>query len=307
MFLENALPGTATVHVIGTATYGYGVGTTSFIIKNCSTLKPDLSIVDSDIVAVSEDPNNIDSRTIYATIRNIGGMDANNVTVHFYKNSVSPENLINSQIVSNIPASGSYTVSASIVLTEDTVIFVVADPYNSIVEIDETNNIAAIILIRTIPDLSILPSDITIIPPNTIEGQPAVITAIIHNTGNLCASDVVVSFYDGDPQSGGTLIGSVTKSQIDAGATALAEMTWNTFGQSGRNYIHVIVDPQNLIQESNENNNSTLIPVDVAPPCKTGFSHNIIGYNIFKSESKGRRPAHTECSYPQLWNRCKRY
>ena len=121
---------------------------------------------------------------------------------------------------------------------------------------------------QKLPDMEITASDIAIVPANSIEGQPAVISAIIHNIGELGAQNVNISFYDGDPQSGGTLIGSLTKSQIDAGATALAEMTWNTYGQSGRNYVHVAVDPQNLIQESNENNNSTLIRVDVAPPTK---------------------------------------
>jgi len=162
----------------------------------------------------------------------------------------------------NNPSSGSHTI------------FVVADKDNEFNECREGNNKASTEVFIGItppvyyPDLSISQQDVTIIPPNTIEGQPARITAIIHNTDNLGASDVVISFYDGDPQSGGTLIGSLTKSQIDAGATALAEITWNTFGQSGRNYIHVIVDPKNLISESNENNNSTLISIDVSPPAK---------------------------------------
>ncbi len=105
-------------------------------------------------------------------------------------------------------------------------------------------------------------------PPDTIEGQPAVIEAIIHNIGTLEASNVVVSFYDGDPQSGGELIDSVTKSYIDAGANALAEITWNTLGRTGINYIHVLIDPADLIEESNENNNSSLIQVDVSPPTR---------------------------------------
>jgi subtilase family serine protease/prenyltransferase beta subunit len=162
----------------------------------------------------------------------------------------------------NDPTSGNHTI------------FVVADKDNEFDECRENNNIAsADILIGGtppvyLPDLSILQSDVMIIPPDTIEGQSAAITAIIYNIGTLGASDVVVSFYDGDPQSGGVLIGSVTKSYIDSDANALTEMVWDTFGQSGRNYIHVIVDPQNLIEESNENNNSTLLSIDVAPPSK---------------------------------------
>ncbi len=162
----------------------------------------------------------------------------------------------------NNPSSGTHTI------------FAIADKDNEFNECREGNNAATteIFIGETppvyYPDLSISQTDVTIIPPDSIEGQPARITAIIHNIGALGASDVVISFYDGDPQTGGTLIGSLTKSQIDAGATALAEMKWDTFGQSGRNYLHVIVDPQNLIEESNENNNSTLISIDVTPPSK---------------------------------------
>ena len=279
---SNALPGTSTVQVIGTATYGYGLATTKFFVNNCTALKPDLSISEADLSNEAEDAQKPDSRVIYATVKNSGDVDAKDVTVKFYVGSPYTGSLIGSVSIPYIPVSETYTVNIPVTITEDTYISVVADPDNVIAEADETNNTASMLLTRTIPDLSISSSDITIIPP-VIEGQSAVITAIVHNTGNLGASDVVVSFYDGDPQSGGTLIGSVTKSYMDAGATALAEVAWNTFGQSGTNYIHVVVDPQNIINESNENNNTTLIPIDVTPSIKPDLvitSSDIIFSNL---------------------------
>ncbi len=261
---SDALPGTATVHVTGTAPYGYGIATSSFIVKDCSSLQPDLSLSDDDLSAAVQNAQDPDTRLVSAMIRNLGQRDARDVVVNFYGGSPLPENLISSQIISSIGTSGSATVNTTITISGDTTIYVVVDPDNSIPELDENNNIATIVLIRTIPDLSISASDVVIVPP-FIEGQPAKIDAAIHNIGSLGASNVVVAFYDGDPQQG-TLIGTVTKSYIDAGATALAEMIWNTFGQSGRNYIHVVVDPANIIEESNENNNASLIAADVAPP-----------------------------------------
>ncbi|MBI5075871.1 MAG: hypothetical protein HZB62_11995 [Nitrospirae bacterium] len=230
---------------------------------------PDLSITAADLTSAAPDPLNMDIRTVAATVKNLGGLGADNVTIKFYKDAFVPENLIKTLIIPNIGAlTGTATVNTSITLTGDTVVYVVADPSNAIAETDETNNMASIALTRMIPDLSVSSSDIAIIPPAVTEGQSAVIAAIIHNTGNMGASDVVVSFYDGDPSSGGTLIGSVTKSWIDAGSTAYAETAWNTFGQSGMNYIHVVVDPLNVIHEGNETNNSSFIPVDVTPPVK---------------------------------------
>jgi len=154
-------------------------------------------------------------------------------------------------------------------------IYVVADKDSKINECKEDNNLASaeIFIGKTpplvyVPDLSISSSDVSIIPPDTIEGQPAVIAAIIHSIGNLGASDVNVSFFDGDPQNGGTLIEAKVVLTMDVGATAFVEIPWDTFGQSGRNYVHVVIDPYNTIAESNENNNTTLISVDVIPPTK---------------------------------------
>jgi hypothetical protein len=57
---SSALPGTSTVQVIGIATYGYGIATTKFIVNNCTTLNPDLSISEADLNAESEDAHNPD-------------------------------------------------------------------------------------------------------------------------------------------------------------------------------------------------------------------------------------------------------
>jgi subtilase family serine protease len=155
-------------------------------------------------------------------------------------------------------------------------VFAVADGNNLIKECLKNNNIANAVLTlqskvpptTNLPDLTLSPADIVITPPNPIDGQPAIINATIHNIGTLNVSNIVVSFYDGDPQKGGTLIGSSTIPNITAGATALTSVIWNTYSQSGRNYIHVVIDPQNLITELKENNNSSLISTDVAIPTK---------------------------------------
>jgi len=100
-----------------------------------------------------------------------------------------------------------------------------------------------------LPDLSISPADMTVSPSSPVDGQPAVISAVVSNIGTLEASAVVISFYDGDPSLGGLLIGSVSKPVIEAGAATVVEITWDTYGHAGMNYIHVIIDPQGLISE----------------------------------------------------------
>jgi subtilase family serine protease len=150
-------------------------------------------------------------------------------------------------------------------------VYAVADEDNIFNECRKDNNTAQALMKQPLteedlPDLTVSASDISIAPQDLIEGQPAVITATIHNTGILGASDVDISFYDGDPLNGSALINSVTEPFIDAGVSVVTEMPWNTLGQSGVNYIHVEIDPQDFIAESNENNNSSHIRKEVLPP-----------------------------------------
>jgi uncharacterized repeat protein (TIGR01451 family) len=164
-------------------------------------------------------------------------------------------------IVWDNPASGNHTI------------FAVADKDNRFNECREGNNTAsAAVTIGTEPpvykpDLWVAQTDLSIVPSDPIEGQIADIWAVIHNNGNSDAYNVEVQFHDGAPETG-TLIGTTVIPFMQSGGTSYIQMAWNTFGQSGRNYIHVTADPQNLIAESNENNNSTLKTVDVIPPSK---------------------------------------
>ncbi|MBI5096539.1 MAG: VCBS repeat-containing protein, partial [Nitrospirae bacterium] len=249
----------------------------------CNSLLPDQVLATADITAsyiTIEQTNYPTSVRVSARLGNGGAVSQiAGIDIAFYDGAPDQGGvLLGSTKTARVLGVGDYE-DVSITWTNPSAgnhtVYIVADNTNKFNECRENNNITSASLnigisqpqILYTPDLEISPADITIIPP-VIEGQSPVITAIVHNTGNLGASDAVISFYDGDPQSGGLLIGSVTKSFVDAGATALAEVTWDTMGQSGRNYLHVVVDPQGLIPESNENNNSALIPVDVTPPAK---------------------------------------
>ncbi len=162
----------------------------------------------------------------------------------------------------NNPSSGSHTI------------YVIADKDNKFNECREDNNQASAVIaigVTTPPvylsDLSITQTDITIVPPDPVEGQNAAIGAVIYNDGNADAFNIAVAFYDGDASTG-TLIGTLNIPFIQSGGTSYVQMQWNTYGQSGRNYIHVIADPQNLVSESNEDNNASLTSVDVIEPTK---------------------------------------
>ena len=113
-----------------------------------------------------------------------------------------------------------------------------------------------------LPDLTLSPDDISFSNPNPSLGEIVTITATIHNIGNADANNVIVQFFDGDPDNGGTQIESdQTIKSISAGGTGTAQVDWELTCES--TYLFVKVDPDNLIPESNEENNEINVTTTV--------------------------------------------
>ena len=91
---------------------------------------------------------------------------------------------------------------------------------------------------------------------------PATISATIHNIGTADASNIVVQFFDGDPDAGGTQIGTdQIITSIAHISTGTAQVTWTAI--PGTHDIFVRVDPYDSIQEANENNNQAHKPITI--------------------------------------------
>jgi subtilase family serine protease len=94
--------------------------------------------------------------------------------------------------------------------------------------------------------------------------EPATLKATVHNIGPLEASDIVVQFFDGDPNAGGTQISrDQTIASILAGGIGHAEVLWDVTGAIGTHTIYVRVDPVDTIEETNEGNNVAFRDVGV--------------------------------------------
>jgi subtilase family serine protease len=97
--------------------------------------------------------------------------------------------------------------------------------------------------------------DINFAPSMPRSGQLTGITATIHNTGCVDASNVRVRFYDNDPAAGGVQIGSdQTLASLGAGQQADVTIT-HSFTGMGEQTVFVQIDPENTVQEYNENDN----------------------------------------------------
>jgi subtilase family serine protease len=111
------------------------------------------------------------------------------------------------------------------------------------------------------PDLAITAADIVLNPANPLPGASAIISATIQNLGDLAANPVKVAFYDGDPDSGGSLIDSVTlPGSLTGRMTATLTVSWNVPGTATSHNIYVVVDPNDDVStESDEGNNKAFV------------------------------------------------
>jgi hypothetical protein len=103
------------------------------------------------------------------------------------------------------------------------------------------------------PDLTLTPKDISFSDENPVFGDEITITATIHNIGDGNANDIVVRFTDENDFQFGL---DQEISFIESGGTGIAEVKFNTMGWNRlKGEVHITIDPDNSILESDDNNN----------------------------------------------------
>ena len=99
-----------------------------------------------------------------------------------------------------------------------------------------------------------------------LPGNQTTIIASVCNFGDMTKPEVNVAFYDGEPGNGGIPIGSIQSvpGGLDADDIYDFETDWTVPDDGQSHTIYALVDPESLIIESNEDNNSihltTLLP-----------------------------------------------
>ncbi|OGW29567.1 MAG: hypothetical protein A2X56_13130 [Nitrospirae bacterium GWC2_57_13] len=227
---------------------------------------PDLSITAADI---SSFPACVTPRSklfITASVANYGGNAKNGYTdLPFELWNGAPESsgarvgtfYLFPDGSTTITAMGTRTGYASLgyLTVGEHMLHVIADPSNIVQEFNEANNRAVFpVTVRSsCPlDLSISDADITLSPALPLAGSSVNISATVHNSGSeLLYADV--SFYNGNPASGGALIraSGLYINQVSVG-TVTVPFTMTL----GVPEIYVVVDPGKKHQETDENNNS---------------------------------------------------
>ena len=131
-----------------------------------------------------------------------------------------------------------------------------------------------------IDDLTAQGYDLWRDPPTVREGKPAELGLVVQRQGGSAPLvDVVVRFYAGDPDQGGSVIGDGALALLPAdGSVSTSGATW-TPGVAGDHAIYARIDLGNAVSETLEGNNTvsttiTVLPsaTDADPPVVTAFS-----------------------------------
>lgn len=237
---------------------------------------PNLVVQASNIGFAPPTPRNGDAVSVTVTILNAGLVDAGQILVQFV--DVTEGNMIpvgEKQTIDVIPAGSSATTG----VTYNTAnkegarkIQVLVDPHTMIPESSESDNSA----IQTLnvaaapaPNLVVQLANIGVNPINPREGDTVTLRATVLNNGEIDARDVVVQFVDVTAKSPAPIAANQTIPLIPAGGSGIAEVTYETAGkitgsQSSRK-LQIIADYNNLIVESNENDNSATQTVTIVP------------------------------------------
>ena len=232
---------------------------------------PNLVVVAGNIGFLPSAPVDGEAVTVTVTILNVGSAVADEVLVQFVDvTDGGAEPIGAKQTISSI-APGE---SATTFVTFDTAgkagerrIRVVADPHQIIPEQAEDDN-EAVALLRvanaSLPNVVVTAENIGFSHSIAQPGEAVTVTVTVLNNGSSPAHNVVVQFVD--PATNAPIAANQVISSIEAGGAGSAQIVYDTQGRFGERDVQVVVDPNNLIIEQNENDNRAAASFRVAVP-----------------------------------------
>jgi uncharacterized repeat protein (TIGR01451 family) len=201
---------------------------------------------------------------VTVTLHNTGGAASGGLTAALFATpTVGSAFYIGSAYVFGVPAGG--TAQASILwntlgFTGSVPLRVAVDPYNRVPETSESNNSAATTFnVLSRPDL--LVTRITSSDPEPAANEMVSVFVAARNSGQTPTPNFALALYDGNPSSGGALIGTRTLN-IAAGVEVTSTIQW-TPGHTGQHQLFALADTGNSVNESDKTNNQTIQPIFV--------------------------------------------
>lgn len=236
----------------------------------------DLSIVASDIVSLAASPIASQPFDVAATVRNLGGRPAGNVSVQFYDGDPATTGVAVGplQRLGLVPVAGQAVATLARWATTQGPhdLYAVVDVFDEILELNETNNRA----FRTInvgpntgnlgpPNLLVLAGNFTSIPaPGALQEAVNVnLRLTVTNNGQSQAPQFTVRFFAGNPTTGGRLIDEAVVGPLASGANLMVSR--QPYLPKGNYEVYATLDSTLAIAETSEADNVATLTVSVAP------------------------------------------
>lgn len=139
-----------------------------------------------------------------------------------------------------------------------------ADAMSSLAETDETDNeVSETVMVLALADLYVPVGGVEVNPLPPVLRSMAEVSIEIGNSGQQDVSDATIAVFDGDPAASGFLVGRLPVA-VSSDDTAFVSFPWVPTS-AGPHWLFVRLDPDGLIDELDEDNNSFLFgPVPIS-------------------------------------------
>lgn len=121
----------------------------------------------------------------------------------------------------------------------------------------------AVAVRRLITDVAILPGGFTVEGANYLPGDALTLSAMLRNVGDVAVSNAAVSFYEGNPASGGVLITNLAWSGwLEGAATnAILSTVWVVPEPATNRTLYAVANPVQAFTEFTGNNNTQAVNI----------------------------------------------
>ena len=163
-----------------------------------------------------------------------------------------------------IAAGGNATVNVRLTFAASAEnLFFFVDPDDAIIESNEDNNlIRTSVAIEALPDLFVSENSITLSHTDISLGSTVEIKVMVSNVGTLPATATKLLVIRGALDAADRLLlGTLNVPALAAGGTYEGSVLWNAV--PGEQKISIVVDPENMVNEISEANNTTTKDVTI--------------------------------------------
>ena len=113
-----------------------------------------------------------------------------------------------------------------------------------------------------VKDVAILPDAFSVDGDNCLHNGIMTLSATVENQGDLAVQDLRIAFYDGDPNQGGTEIGTATiDGWMEGHSETAVSVDWTAPQPPVDLTLYVVADPDNAVAEFSEFNNMASAPI----------------------------------------------